>query len=279
MCDSADGAHTDPTDPTGPYAVSRRDLLRGAAGLVAAIPAIPALSLLSAESALAAVPAPTATPTIRPRSAWAGTTSPPVGSLPAERAGNVKFLLVHHTSSPGNDYTAAQVPGRLRGIYGYHTGTKGWPDIAYNFFVDRYGRTWEGRQGSLTRPVIPSATGGTQGYSQIACFLGDHTTTAPTPAAQSAMISLLAWLARRYDVDTAPGTTVSFVSRGSNRWPAGSRVTTRTIEGHRAMSQTTCPGNAAYALVRDSFPAAVTRTVRAQPAPQSAQNSAAWYRR
>lgn len=199
-------------------------------------------------------------PVVQPRAAWAGSSCPVRGALPAEAAGDVRFLLVHHTADPGNDYTAAQVPALLRGMYGYHVGSqKQWADLAYNFLVDRYGRIWEGRAGSLGAPVIPAATGGAQGYAQLGCFLGDHSTVPPTPQAQASMISLLAWLARRYGVDTSPGATTSFVSRGSNRWPAGTPVRTRTLEGHRSMSLTTCPGDAAYALVLDAFPAAVTR--------------------
>jgi hypothetical protein len=170
----------------------------------------------------------------------------------------VRFLLVHHTAGP-NEYGPDEVPDLLRGIYRFHTGPdKGWPDVAYNFFVDRYGGAWEGRTGSLTAPVKGDATGGSQGFALLCCFLGTHTDTPPTAEAQTAMVGLLAWLADTYGIDTTPGATASFVSRGSNNHPAGASVTTPTISGHRDMSATTCPGDAAYALVTGSFPAAVT---------------------
>ncbi|HEU0104361.1 MAG TPA: N-acetylmuramoyl-L-alanine amidase [Mycobacteriales bacterium] len=202
----------------------------------------------------------TAYPVIRPRVDWAAGSCPVRGPLPAELPGDVLFLLVHHTAEPGNDYAADAVPGLLRGMYAFHTGPdKGWPDLAYNFVVDRYGGIWEARAGSRAAPVVPSATGGTQGFDQLGCFLGNHATEPPTPQAQASMISLLAWLSRRYGVDPTPGSTATFASRGSNRWPAGTPVTTPTIEGHRAMSLTTCPGDAAYPQVRGLFPAAVTQ--------------------
>ena len=257
------------TSVMGQRAIGRRGLLAGLgvgglAALVGGRVAQAAPAPLAAPSRLTAPPALlTGSPVIRPRSDWAGTSCPPTGPLPVELPGDVRFLLVHHTAEPGNDYVAGDVPGLLRGMYAFHTGpAKGWSDLAYNFLVDRYGGIWEGRTGSLTSPVVPSATGGTQGYDQLGCFLGDHAVVPPTPEAQASMISLLAWLAGRYGVDTTPGTTVTFVSRGSNRWPAGTPVTTATIEGHRAMSLTTCPGDAAYPLVKDVFPAAVTRLVR-----------------
>jgi hypothetical protein len=86
------------------------------------------------------------------------------------------------------------------------------------------------------------------------------------------MILLLAGLAERYAVDPAPGATTTFVSRGSNRWPAGASITTSTIAGHRDMSMTTCPGDAAYPLVKDAFPVEVTAVLAARrppPAPPS----------
>jgi hypothetical protein len=162
----------------------------------------------------------------------------------------VRFLLVHHSAGP-NEYAASDVPGILRGIYDFHTGTKAWPDIAYNFFVDRYGGVWEGRSGSLDAPIRGDATGGSQGFAQLCCLLGTFTDTPPTTEAHTALVGLLARLADTYGVDTAPGATTTFVSRGSNRWPAGTAVTATTIAGHRDMSQTACPGDAVYARIAD----------------------------
>jgi hypothetical protein len=185
--------------------------------------------------------------------------------LQQERPGDTRFLLVHHTAS-ANDYDPDDVPGLLRGFYRFHTGPdRRWPDVAYNFLVDRYGVVWEGRTGSLTGPVMADATGGSQGFAQLCCFVGNHQVEAPTREAQSSMTALLAALADTYAIETAPGATTTFVSRGSNRWPAGTTVTTTTIAGHRDMSLTTCPGDAAYELVRDVFPAAVT-ALRPTPA-------------
>jgi len=227
---------------------------------------------------------------VRPRDDWAQGLAP-LGGLQHERPEDVKFLLVHHTAS-GNGYRPEDVPGLIRGFYAFHTGPdKNWPDVAYNFFVDRYGIVWEGRAGSLAGPVQPDATGGSQGFAQLGCFIGDHQAEAPSDAARLGMIALLAVLADTYGVDTAPGAMTTFVSRGSNRWPAGSSVTTTTIAGHRDMSQTACPGDFGYDLVRQVFPAEVTAlrassaapttptapssTPSASPAPESTEASTA----
>jgi hypothetical protein len=192
---------------------------------------------------------------IRPRADWAGSLAP-TGPLVAED--EVMFLLVHHTVN-ANTYGPDEVTGLLRGVYALHTGPeKGWADVAYNYFVDRFGGVWEGRAGSLAGAVQPDATGGSQGFAQLCCFIGDHSVEPPTPEAKEAMVYLLAFLGERYGIDTSPGVTVQFVSRGSNRWPAGASVEATTIAGHRDMSQTACPGDAAYPLVQGEFPQAVT---------------------
>lgn len=234
-----------------PQGLSRRAFLVGSSAAALAIPLIAVMP----ENAQAQTPSWRVN--VRPRADWAqGLT--PTGPLKQERPGDTLFLLVHHTAS-ANNYGPGDVPNLLRGFYWFHTGPdKNWPDVAYNFFVDRYGTVWEGRTGSLTGPVMPDATGGSQGFAQLCCFIGDHQVEAPTPEAQTSMTALLASLAEIYAIETTPGATTTFVSRGSNRWPVGTTVTTTTIAGHRDMSLTACPGDAAYTLVRDVFPAAVT---------------------
>lgn len=245
-----------PLEPTTPALASRRALLSGLAGLPLAVAVAHSVAAQSGRArAVAAFQGAAPQPPIVRRAEWGGNL-PPKGPLPAE---DVKFLLVHHTAEPGSDYQASEVPELLRGIYRFHTGaSKGWPDVAYNFFVDKFGTIYEGRTGSIDGPVRGSATGGNQGYSQLCCFLGDFEATPPSAPALESMYSLLAWLADRYQVDTSPGAKVTFTSMGSNRWPAGATVEAATISAHRDMSQTTCPGTACYMLVRSTFPQEVT---------------------
>lgn len=200
-------------------------------------------------------------PVIRPRQEWAGDLGP-TGPLTAE---DLRFLLVHHTAGT-NTYGPDEVPAVIRSIYELHTGaSKGWPDVAYNFFVDRFGTVWEGRLGSLDGPVRGDATGGSQGFGALCCFLGDHSNEVPTPPAQGAMIGLLAHLAVRYSIPVSDGATATFTSRGSNRHPAGTTVVTPTISAHRDMSATECPGDAAYALVTGLFRTEVAAMIRGAP--------------
>ena len=240
--------------------LTRRQFIGAAAGfaLACSVPAPPARAV-----------------TIQPRSSWA-TDRPPKGPLSAEE---VRFLIVHHSASR-NGHSGAEAPGILRGYYDYHTSPeKGWNDIAYNFLIDAEGGIWEGRAGSLDGPVAGDATGGNQGFSQLVCLIGDYHTVAPSSASLSSLVSVLAWLADRYDLPTAPGAQVTFRSRGSNKHPSGASVTTPTITGHRTMSQTTCPGDNLNAYVVGGLMADVTATrggsAPSPPAPTTTSTTAA----
>lgn len=207
------------------------------------LPAVDALA--SSASASAVASAAVRQPAIRRRAEWA--TNRPALKRPVRE--DVPSLLVHHTQTP-NTQRPGSTPSRLRGMYDFHTKEKGWPDLAYNFLVDPFGEIWEGRGGSLAGPVRGDATGGSQGFAQLCCFIGDHTATPPTAKAMTSMATLLAWLASRYRIDLAAGRRVTFTSRGSNRWARGTRVSTTPIAAHRDMSLTACPGDALYPLVR-----------------------------
>lgn len=183
--------------------------------------------------------------TIYPRAAW-GADLPPKGPIVRETP---QFLLVHHTAS-SNNYTSARTV--IRNTYAYHTSSaKGWSDVCYQFFVGRDGDVWEGRAGALSGPVVADATGGSQGFAQLVCLLGDFTSVAPTAAALDSTARVLAWLADVNQLDTSPGATTTFVSRGSDKLKAGTLVTTPIIAGHRDMTYTGCPGDRFYPLLPD----------------------------
>ncbi len=185
--------------------------------------------------------------TVHPRANWAPSAWPMPTGLVVEETVNV--VVVHHSETP-NAYEATDVAARLRSIRGYHvSSTKGWPDIAYNFLIDRFGGVWEGRAGSLAGAVKGSASDGNQGHSQLVCLIGDHRDEPPTPAALNSLARLLAVLGNRYGLSPEPEVTTTFLSEGSSRWAVGELITTRGIEGHRAMSLTACPGHAALALL------------------------------
>ena len=95
------------------------------------------------------------------------------------RYGTIKAGFVHHTVN-ANDYTAEQVPAIIRGIYAYHTQSRGWSDIGYNFLVDRFGRIWEGRYGGVDRPVVGAHTLNYNEESFAMSAIGNFETAQPS---------------------------------------------------------------------------------------------------
>ena len=93
--------------------------------------------------------------------------------------GEVHAGFVHHTVN-ANDYTRREVPAILRGIYAYHTQSRGWRDIGYNFLIDRFGRIWEGRYGGITMPVVGAHTLDYNENSFAASAIGNYETAQPS---------------------------------------------------------------------------------------------------
>jgi hypothetical protein len=148
--------------------------------------------------------------------------------------GTVKAGFIHHTVN-ANSYTSEQVPALLRGIYAYHTQSRGWRDIGYNYLVDRFGRIWEGRYGGVGSPVVGAHTLGYNEVSFAMSAIGNYDIAAPPQAVLSAYARLFAWKLSLYNIPAdAPRVYVK------NRWLAA-------INGHRDVGQTACPGRYLYA--------------------------------
>ncbi|HEY1134744.1 MAG TPA: FG-GAP-like repeat-containing protein [Nocardioides sp.] len=151
----------------------------------------------------------------------------------APRYAAVKGAVIHHTVN-ANNYTAAQVPGIIRGIYAYHTKSQGWADIGYNFLVDKFGRLWEGRYGGITKAVRGAHIAAYNDYTFGISAIGNYETAQPTQQMLDAIAHLIAWKLRVHGIDAT--STQSF---GGARYPA--------IIGHRDGGQTACPGKYLYA--------------------------------
>ena len=163
-----------------------------------------------------------------------------------EYASSLARAVVHHTVN-SNSYSRADVPAMLRGMQAYHMDVRGWNDIGYNFLVDRFGRMWEGRGGGITRPVIGGHTQGFNTSSTGIALIGEFTHAPPTPEARSSLATLLGWRLAMGGVDPLGKATV--VSRGNDRYPAGTRVTFPAVTGHRDNKSTACPGQQLYDAV------------------------------
>ncbi|WP_395693800.1 FG-GAP-like repeat-containing protein [Nocardioides sp.] len=150
--------------------------------------------------------------------------------------GEVHAGFVHHTVN-ANDYTRAEVPALLRSIYAYHTQSRGWSDIGYNYLVDRFGRIWEGRYGGIDRPVVGAHTLNYNDYSFAMSAIGNYDIKQPSQAMVQAYGALFAWKLSLHGVDAS----------STKQW-VGSRYF-QAINGHRDAAATACPGRYLYARI------------------------------
>jgi hypothetical protein len=203
----------------------------------------------SADGALGTAPRDTASasedqPTILTRADW--------GADESIRRGNpsynttVKVGFVHHTAT-ANDYTLAETPAVIRSIYAYHVKSNGWSDIGYNYLVDRFGRTWEGRYGGITRAVVGAHTGGFNTDSFGTSLIGTFEASPPPAVTLSALEHLFAWKLGSYYRDPAAIATLRSGGGGTSKYAAGTLHTFDVVSGHRDAGNTSCPGDATYA--------------------------------
>ena len=185
-------------------------------------------------------------PAIVPRSGW--NADEKIRRASPSFAPVLRLALVHHTAG-ANGYTAAQSPAIVRAIELYHVQGNGWNDIGYNFLVDRFGQVFEGRYGGIERNVVGAHAEGFNTGSVGVAVLGEYGSLPVAQKARDALAALLAWRLDVAHID--PATTLSVLSGGNARFPAGLPVFLRTVSGHRDTGFTDCPGNALYGILND----------------------------
>ncbi|MBT9255953.1 cell wall-binding repeat-containing protein [Phycicoccus sp. MAQZ13P-2] len=195
-------------------------------------------STTAADEAVTSTPAGSASaagtmPTILTRKDWGADESIRHAKL---GYGEIKAAVVHHTVG-SNTYSSSEVPSIIRGIYVFHTNGRDWGDIGYNFLVDRFGRTWEGRYGGMDQPVIGAHAIGVNSQSFGTSVMGDFTSAAVPSAVVTAQSKLIAWKLGLAHVD--PTTTTTLDGFGTNP----------TVIGHRDVYATSCPGAQLYAKI------------------------------
>lgn len=144
--------------------------------------------------------------------------------------------FVHHTVN-ANDYKRKDVPAIIRSIYAYHTQSRGWSDIGYNFLVDRFGRIWEGRYGGVDRAVVGAHTLNYNSYSFAMSAIGNFELVQPPAEMIQAYAALMAWKLSLHGVSAA-STSQRIGSKGF-----------QAINGHRDAAKTACPGKYLYAQI------------------------------
>ncbi len=174
---------------------------------------------------------------------WLGSS---VNGLGCRADVGIRHAVVHHTVNI-NSYGPADVPRLLRGIQRYHMDTRGWDDIGYNFVIDRFGRIWHARAGSIEGSVSGAHTSGLNTESVGVAVLGTFSRTDPGQPVVDSLSTLLGWKLARYGVD--PLGTTSVRSAGGDYAEPGEMVLVNNVSGHRENQQTSCPGSVLFGRI------------------------------
>ncbi len=185
----------------------------------------------------------TTMPNIIGRAQWGADES--IRTWDPEYAPTLKAATLHHTADR-NTYTAADVPGIMRSIYAYHTQTRGWGDIGYNFIVDKFGRIFEGRYGGVSSTVIGAHAGGFNTGTFGVSMLGNYAEVDTPQVMLEAVASVMAWKLNLYRLSPHGTSQLTSGGGGTSKYPAGQTVTVPTVFAHRDVGNTTCPGQYAY---------------------------------
>lgn len=163
-------------------------------------------------------------------------------------APRLRYSVLHHTDT-ASDYAPEEVPAILRAIYHFHVFTNGWCDVGYNLFVDRFGRSYEGRAGGVDRAVVGAhAAGFNTGSTGVAMLGRFHENTVPR-AMYDGLRRLLTWKLFRHGVDPKGSVAVQMADDGDSATPVGATRQVMGIAAHRDVGSTLCPGDRGVALL------------------------------
>jgi len=218
--------------------LSRRGLLRLAAGLAATGGLVAAMTGCAGSRSSAALPGPkwpepepyrpapqpslprvapppsTGPGGVIPRNAWAK--SNPITSR-MDRMLPVRRITIHHTAIPASGLRSkGDVAGQIESIRQAHINRKGEPfgDIGYHYVIDPMGNVWEGRSLSYQGAHVSKQNENNLG---IVC-LGNFEMERPNDRQVRALHAFTAAQMRRFNVPL------------------------RDVRTHREMAQTACPG-------------------------------------
>ena len=145
----------------------------------------------------------------------------------------VKKIIVHHTATTKdlNNPDAA-----VRAIYQYHTQTRAWGDIGYNFIIAPNGKVYQGRAGGPG--VVAAHAGGYNTGSVGIALLGNYQEDEVPDAMLESLQDLIEQQAELHDIDIS--------TKGNYRG-----LYLDNLLMHKDIGATSCPGENAYDYVED----------------------------
>ena len=151
---------------------------------------------------------------------------------PLQYPEKVKKIIIHHTATTKNLSDPEQA---IRDIYYYHTVTKGWGDIGYNYIIDTKGNIYEGRYGG--EGAVGAHAGLANTGSIGIAVLGNYDTGSVSEVAVQSLGKLISIKSKIHGIDP----------EGYSMFRGQSMP---NIFGHKDTMNTSCPG----AYLYEKFP-------------------------
>jgi hypothetical protein len=163
--------------------------------------------------------------------------------FPIRTAKKINRILIHHTAEQLKESDDATM---VRAIYMYHTKTKWWWDIGYNFLIGQRGAIYEGR---AWWAYVESAHAfannlGTVGISVIGNYQELHLNRDQ----RAGLVDAIVWITKKYGIDVTEEAT-GMRACTSKESCIYKKLTTYRLAGHRDVWLTSCPGDKIYALI------------------------------
>ena len=155
----------------------------------------------------------------------------------------VNHAVVHHTADSNtlldNEPNWA---ARVRAEWSFHTYTRGWGDVGYNYLIDPNGVIYEGRAGGDDAVAFhDTANYGSMGV----VIIGTYNSVQPTSPSQDSLVRLLSWKAAQKRIDPLGRSYYYGCAISTYCYPYNFGAIVLNIAGHRNVmpGQTTCPGD------------------------------------
>lgn len=163
---------------------------------------------------------------------------------PIEKVKQISRIVLHHTAESMD--TTKSDEDMLRGIYAYHTLTREWWDIAYNYIVGQRGKIYEGRAGGdyVVGAHALYNNMGTVGISVLWDYNRNHLNLDQITGIERA----ISMVAGKYGITLSESKKWVITCDTSDCYPF-QVVTTKSLIGHRDVGRTDCPGSDIYQYI------------------------------
>ncbi len=187
---------------------------------------------------------------------------------PIRKTKKVDKIVVHHTAE--NLMQDADDKTLMRAIYLYHTKTKWWWDIGYNYVVWQRGQIYEWRAGGdyVEWAHVYGNNMGTVGISLI----GNYETLHLNKDQKAGMLTAIEYVARKYGINLDEQSTWASLC-GSWVGCIWKSLSTHRLIGHRDLWATSCPGKDLYSHLPEFRDTIVWKVWKLQPVYNDASNT------